>query len=118
MFHQQGYTYVGLSRGTVHRIDHHGKVEQLYSSTNQRVADTGSLVAHKGRLFFIESTDNNSFEVLVLGLNDRKLLTSWTVPNYNFYGRQMSLINNEQLAVGDWKRKQEMSSEEYRFLTV
>ena len=103
--HQQGYTYIGLSEGNEHRIDHQGEIEKVCSSTNDEALDAASLIAHKGRLFLIESTVESSSEVLVLRL-DEKLLTSWIVPCYGQYGHQMSIINTDRLAVGDWREKQ------------
>ena len=108
--HQQGYTYIGLSEGNAHRRDHQGEIEKVCSSTNDEALDAASLIAHKGRLFLIESTVESSSEVLVLGL-DGKLLTSWIASCYGQYGRQISIINTDRLAVGDWREKQILNSE-------
>ena len=79
--HHKGYTYVGLSGGTVKRLDHQGKKEKkIYTSANN-ISSLESLAAHKDRLFLIDSS-KQSTKVLVLGLKDGRLLTSWKVPQY------------------------------------
>ena len=104
--HHKRYTYACkcIYGSTVYRLDHQGKVEKVYTGTSN-VADLESLAAHEDRLFFLESA-KKSTKLFVLGLNDGKLLTSWTVSHYEYCGRQMSTINDDQLAVGDWRREQ------------
>ena len=103
--HHTDYAYVGLLGSTVYRFDHQGKLDEVYASTNGEVTYLESLAAHENRLFFLKIAAKCT-KVLVLGLNDGKLLTSWTVPYYEYCGRRMSLIKNDQLAVGDWTGKQ------------
>ena len=67
------------------RIKRNGEVEKVSIPTDGRFFSAKSLAAHKDRLFFIECCVSIT-EVLVIALNVFKLLTSWTVPHYGYFG--------------------------------
>ena len=67
------------------RIKRNGEVEKVSIPTDGRFFSAKSLAAHKDRLFFIERCVSIT-EVLVIALNVFKLLTSWTVPHYGYFG--------------------------------
>ena len=101
--HYKGLIYVGrgMFYGRIDRINQLGQVDKGFIKLENVV---NSLVAHRNRLYCL-LRGKLSATLSVYGL-DGRLLTSWKHPPYPHFGEQISVINNDQLALGDWKGKQ------------
>ena len=101
----KGYTYVGQVGGAIDRIDQHGRVTKALFKLDNLVV---SLAAHNDRLYTLvyQGPGQNPSKVSVHNLNDRRLIKSWNHPYFDYLGQRITLIGDNQLAVGDWTSKQ------------
>ena len=101
--HYKGYTYVGQYRGAIDRIDQHGRVTKAFIKLDISV---DALAAHNNRLYTLVYQHENPSKVSVHNLNNGKLIKFWNHPYFTYTGQRITLIGNDQLAVGDWPSKQ------------
>ena len=101
--HYKGYTYVGHWGGAIDRIDQHGRVTKAFIKLDNKVI---SLAANKNRLYtFIGELVLNPFKVFVHNLNDGQLINFSIFSLFYYNGQNITLIGDNQLAVGDWYYK-------------
>ena len=101
--HYKGYTYVGQNGGAIDRIDQHGRVNKYFIKLGSGVE---SIAAHNDRLYTLMFGSTNPSEVYVHDLKNTALITSWKHPTFPMAGQRMCLVDDNQLAVGDWPSKQ------------
>ena len=101
--HYKGYTYVGQRGGAIDRIDQHGQVTKAFVKLDNNV---NSLAACKDRLHILIYQGENPSTVFVHNLNNEQLIKFWNHPYFYYTGQRITLIGNNQLAVGDWPSKQ------------
>ena len=103
----KGLIYVGhgIFGGEIDRINEQGQVAKGFIMHGNAVK---SLEAHGNRLYCLSATSRAFADctISVHGLDDGRLLTSWKHPSHGYSGQRMSLIRNDQIAVGDWTGKQ------------
>ena len=109
MCHYKGVTYVGQTTcgthepyGIIYRMIQQGKAAKAFITLATSV---NSLLAFGDRLYCLIYGEQTS-TMSVYGLCDGRLLANWKHPSYRYAGQRVSVINNDQLAVGDWKGKQ------------
>ena len=107
--HHKGVTDVGLTKygadgpnGIIYRIDQQGKAAKTFITFAKSVY---SLLAHGDRLYCLTYGKQTS-TMSDYGLDDGRLIANWKHPSHEYYGEKISVINNDQLALGDWKGKQ------------
>ena len=94
---------MGQCGGAIDRIDQHGRVTKAFIKLDNNV---NALAAHNDRLYTLVYQDKNSSKVFVHNLNNRQLIKSWNHPYFQKCGQRITLIGDNQLAVGDWRSKQ------------
>ena len=99
----KGYTYVGQVGGAIDRIDQHGRVTKAFNKLGKSVV---SLAAHNDRLYTLVYQGREPSKVSVHNLNNDQLIKSWNHPYFYYTGQRITLIGDNQLAVGDWPSKQ------------
>ena len=114
MCHYKGVTYVGLTmyvaegpNGIIYRIDQQGKAAKTFITFAKSVH---SLLALCDRLYCLTYSKQMS-TMSVYGLDDGRLLANWKHPSHGYHGEKISVINNDQLALGDWKGKHHLLTE-------
>ena len=100
--HYKGYTYVGQYGGAIDRIDQHGRVTKAFIKLDISV---DALAAHNDRLYTLVYQRDGPSKVSVHNLNNGKLIKSWNHPYFYYLGQRITLIGDNQLAVGDWPSK-------------
>ena len=101
--HYKGYIYVGQVGGAIDRIDQHGRVTKAFIKLDNNV---NASAAHNDRLYTLVYQGKNPSKVFVHNLSNGKLIKSWNHPYFYYQGQRITLIGNNQLAVGDWPSKQ------------
>lgn len=101
--HYKGFTYVGQVGGAIDRIDQQGNVHKAYI---QVTGDVVSLAAHADKLYCLCHVDRRSPKINVHDITDGSFLTSWDHPRFLFYGQRITVVNDNQLAVGDYPGRQ------------
>ena len=96
--YHKGYTYIGQNGGAIDRVDQQGKVDKTFIKLRDSVV---SVTAHEDTLFCLVPSDISVYDV------SGKFLREWNHPGFpRLWGLRMFVIDNSQLAVGDWAGKQ------------